>query len=292
MRGVKLLTGLMVASGLLAPVAGCVSLGEHRKVQAANRMLIAEKEELGEELYNLRTGTETLRTRIEAQAAELQAKDELLANLRRENDLLHDSMKQTADEYERLAAGQGLPEIAVTAKLPEPLDSALKSFAQQHPSMVAYDPASGSVKWKGDVLFAPGSDVVKDAAKASLRDFAGIAQSSAAEGFEVVVVGHTDDVRIGKPETKIKHPTNWHLSAHRAYAVAEVLLGAGDPASRLAIMGCGEYRPVADNSTEDGKSRNRRVEIYLIPAGSIVPTQTAGVWQAPAEGLVFARLGQ
>ena len=39
--------------------------------------------------------------------------------------------------------------------------------------------------------------------------------------------------------------------------------------NRVAVVGCGEYRPIADNSTESGAAQNRRVDIYIVPVGTI-----------------------
>ncbi|HNQ23271.1 MAG TPA: OmpA family protein [Phycisphaerae bacterium] len=291
MRGGRTVLKIMVGGCMLLMVSGCVSLGRYRELQAANRLVIAEKEQLAADLYDARTVADTLRAKIEGQTGELMSKEELLASLRRELGLLGDSLNRAAAEHAMLAGRPGLDDLTIVgAKLPEPLDTALKQFAAQHPTEVIYDAASGSVKWKGDVLFALGSDVVKDTAKGGLVQFAGILKSAAAEGFEVVIVGHTDNVRIAKPDTRARHPSNWHLSAHRAISVSEILLGAGCNADRVGVMGCGEYRPVADNASEDGKSRNRRVEIYLVPRGAIVPARHAGIWQVEGTALAFARV--
>jgi len=132
-----------------------------------------------------------------------------------------------------------------------------------------YDAKRGVVKWKSDLLFALGSDVVKENAKQSLNGFAQIMNSPAAANFEVLVVGHTDNTRIGKPSTLEQHPTNWHLSTHRAIAVGRVLQNDGLTPDKIGVMGFGEYRPVASNATEAGRSQNRRVEVYVVPEGSI-----------------------
>ncbi len=78
---------------------------------------------------------------------------------------------------------------------------------------------------------------------------------------EVRVSGHTDNI---PPDSPI-YPTNWELSTARAIAVARYFSEAwGIAPARLAAVGYGEYRPVADNSTRDGRMRNRRVEIQIV----------------------------
>ncbi len=268
MRGGHL-AGVMAAAYLGAAGTGCVSLNEHNRLKAAHRMVLAEKEQLGTELYDERNVNDSLRTRVAALEREVGTKDELLTNLRSENNMLDQMRRMTQSELERAAGRIGDITIEGT-KLPPQLDTVLKRFADEHPTEVVYDPRLGTVKWKADLLFPLGSDVVKDTSMDGLRGFTDILKSAAAAGFEVIVVGHTDTVPIQKPETRAKHPTNWHLSAHRAIAVGNVLQKFGYPAQRIGVMGCSEFRPVADNGSESGKSQNRRVEIYLVPTGSIV----------------------
>ena len=72
-------------------------------------------------------------------------------------------------------------------------------------------------------------------------------------GLKLEVQGHTDD--SGTPAH------NLQLSAGRANAVLGALLGQGVDAARLTAKGYGQTKPIADNATEDGKARNRRVEL-------------------------------
>jgi chemotaxis protein MotB len=222
---------------------------------------------------------DSLRTKVGALDRELTAKNELVANLRGENELLDEWRRDAKGTLEDMAKRQQLGDITMP-KLPAPLDSALKSFAEAHPSEVIYDAAHGTVKWKGDLLFPLGSDEVRGSSMESLRGFADVLKSAAAADFETIIVGHTDTRPVQRPETKAKHPTNWHLSTHRAIAVGNVMQKYGYPAERVGCMGCSEYRPVAETSSEAGQSQNRRVEIYLVPTGSIVP---------PAQRLVPAK---
>lgn len=75
----------------------------------------------------------------------------------------------------------------------------------------------------------------------------------------IEVIGHTDNTG----------PAAWNadLSLRRATAVAQVLIGAGVPASRVTTRGMGEDRPVASNLTPEGRAQNRRVEILIWPNG-------------------------
>ena len=265
-RGSWLAGGIVSAYGLIG-VTGCVSLDEHNRLKAAHRNVTAEKESVAQELFDERHVNDSLRTRLDALERESQTRNELLANLRGENDLLDEMRKNAVGQLEGLA-NRKLSDIDIP-RLPAPLDSALKAFADQHSAEVAYDSSRGTVKWTGDLLFPLGSDVVKDSSLNSLRGFVDILKSSAAADFEVVIVGHTDSKPVQRPGTKEKHPTNWHLSSHRAIAVGNSLQKYGYAPNRIAVVGCGEYRPVADNTSENGAAQNRRVDIYIVPIGTI-----------------------
>ena len=82
---------------------------------------------------------------------------------------------------------------------------------------------------------------------------------------QIVVQGHTDYVTIGGRLAQ-RYATNWELSSARAVNVARFLQEqAGVDPARLAATGFSEYRPRADNTTEEGRRLNRRIEILLTP---------------------------
>ena len=86
----------------------------------------------------------------------------------------------------------------------------------------------------------------------------------------ISIEGHTDDVPIGAELSK-KYPTNWELSAVRATTVARYLQETiGIDPGLLSAIGYGEYQPVAPNEEEEGRAKNRRIEIVLVPM-EIVP---------------------
>ena len=61
-----------------------------------------------------------------------------------------------------------------------------------------------------------------------------------------------------------RHKTNWELSAARSFSVIRFFLKKGLKPERFSARGYGEYRPVADNSTTTGRSKNRRIEIAIV----------------------------
>jgi len=76
----------------------------------------------------------------------------------------------------------------------------------------------------------------------------------------IVVQGHTDN----RPIASAQFPTNWELSTARATQVVRFFIRHGVLATRLQAAGVAAQRPLASNSTERGRSRNRRVEIVLV----------------------------
>ncbi|WP_313087997.1 flagellar motor protein MotD [Pseudomonas sp.] len=75
----------------------------------------------------------------------------------------------------------------------------------------------------------------------------------------VHVEGFTDNLPIATD----KFPTNWELSAARAGSVVRMLAADGVAPSRLAAVGYGEFQPIADNATAEGRARNRRVVLVI-----------------------------
>jgi chemotaxis protein MotB len=154
------------------------------------------------------------------------------------------------------------------AALPVELSTMLEDFAKQQPDMITYDSSRGVVKFKSDLLFDKGSDNVAASAIEAIKSLCGILNSPEGKKFDVIIAGHTDDIPILKPETRAKHPTNWHLSSHRAIAVLNVMENNNIEPKRMSVRGFGEFRPIAENKpNKAGNPQNRRVEIYIVAQG-------------------------
>ncbi len=92
-------------------------------------------------------------------------------------------------------------------------------------------------------------------------------------GKNVIVAGYTDDVPVSR---RASYADNWELSTMRALAVVRYLQSKGVDPRILGASGFSEYRPVAPNDTEDGRSRNRRIEIVLTAADYTPPEVNVG----------------
>lgn len=110
--------------------------------------------------------------------------------------------------------------------------------------------ASGKVAVYG-ILFDTGLAVVKPESGPALDEITKLLKQNAS--LQLYVVGHTDNVGA--------LPANLKLSADRADAVVKALTARGVAASRLKAAGSGPYCPVASNATDDGRAKNRRVEL-------------------------------
>ena len=266
---------VVLGMGWVVLLAGCVAQEDYDQQVMANRKLREQLELARIELQDSRSQAEIARGRMGTLENELTAKDQLVANLTAERDRHLEAFRRAQAALEELASRRPPDPVVLTQALPPELDTALKDFAARHPNTVEFDSARGIVKWKSDLLFALGSDVVMDSAKSALAEFARIMNSDAAQDFDVTVVGYTDNTPIAKPETRAKHPTNWHLSVHRAIAVMDILSNCSVAEDRMGVMGYGEYRPLVPNTDAASKSMNRRVEIFVVPRHSVALADTA-----------------
>ena len=113
------------------------------------------------------------------------------------------------------------------------------------------------IEIRTDILFPSGVARLSSEADTTLRSVAGIL---APFPNPLRVEGYTDD----KPISNTVFPSNWELSAARAASVARLFAENGVDPNRMGIIGWGEFRPAADNASEEGRNRNRRVLVVVL----------------------------
>lgn len=113
------------------------------------------------------------------------------------------------------------------------------------------------------VMFDSGEAVLKPDGEEVMRKIAAILKEHSQ--LSIHVIGHTDNVPI-RLGAHIRFASNWELSAARALAAVHFLTEqAGVDPRRLGAVGYGEFRPVADNSSPEGRAKNRRIAITILP---------------------------
>ena len=112
-----------------------------------------------------------------------------------------------------------------------------------------------------EVLFATGSADLKLDGQKLLKELVDALQDVP---YQIVVVGHTDNVPIG-PELAKRYPTNWELAGARAASVVRLMAGEGIPPQQLLAVSMGDTRPIADNGTPEGRKLNRRIDVRIRP---------------------------
>ena len=112
------------------------------------------------------------------------------------------------------------------------------------------------------ILFASGEATVKKEGLDVLSRVVEILKT--VKDKNIRIEGHTDNVKITSRLAKI-YPTNWELSAARAINVSKYLQQQGIDPAILSATAFGEYQPVADNATPEGRAKNRRIAIILLP---------------------------
>ena len=112
---------------------------------------------------------------------------------------------------------------------------------------ILFDSGKAEVKKGGLEILGKVISILKDVNDKSIR-----------------IEGHTDDVQISRALAQ-RYPTNWELSAARAINVARFLQEQGIDPANLSAIAYGEWKPVATNDTPEGRAKNRRIEIVLVP---------------------------
>jgi chemotaxis protein MotB len=215
----------------------------------------------------------TAKAEAEALRDQKQGLIDQLTELRNKNDslaaelgILKEQNGQLSEAYKNaMSKPSGDISIVQANALNDEQDRILREFAAKYPDLLEYDPVRGMVKFKSDVTFASGSDVLNDRAKTAIKEFSALLKQPAFNTCDFFVAGHTDNVPVSNPTTLKNHPDNWYLSAHRAISVAHDLITNGVTQTRLGVEGFSDNRPVADNKTADGRQKNRRVEVAILP---------------------------
>ncbi len=248
---------------------------EMAKQRKASEGVVARKDnqisELETEVKTLGGDLQGVRDRVSKLDEQLGERSIQLASTKAS---LEDTKASLQDTTEKLqATSEELEEVRALRERAEAAAAAFQELAQKLKSMV--DSGQLQVRTRkgrmvlelpDDILFAAGRKRLKGPGKAALEAVAKVLKDVADRDF--LIAGHTDNVPL-KRGARFK--SNWDLSTARAVEVVKLMIAGGVAPERLAAAGYGEFDPVGDNETKEGRAKNRRLEIILMPKLSELP---------------------
>lgn len=143
------------------------------------------------------------------------------------------------------------------------VEASMAHLIEQNMLVVRRTVSGVEIEIRTDILFPSGSATLSGTATGVLQQLAATLQSLP---YPMRVEGHTDN----RPISTAAFPSNWELSAARAASVVHLFMQYGIDPTRLAVIGMGEFRPVADNVTEQGRNINRRVVVVILSNGELI----------------------
>ncbi|MBT5231544.1 MAG: flagellar motor protein MotD [Methylococcales bacterium] len=164
------------------------------------------------------------------------------------------------DEVDEVAEAEAKAELQAEealSELSEEVEKAMSPFIDQNLVDVKKNKYWLEIEMKSRLLFTSGKARLSRQALQPLQQIAKILQPMKNPVF---IEGYTDDI----PIKTLAFPSNWELSAARAASVVNLFGRLGIDSQRLAAIGYGEFRPIADNKTNDGRDKNRRVSIIVM----------------------------
>jgi len=160
------------------------------------------------------------------------------------------------------AAHAPTPKDAASAvdivELRQQLQSAIGQEIEKHEVDTRVTPEGFVISLNELGFFSSGQAVLMPGAAGKIER---IAKVLALHGLDLRVEGHSDD----QPIHTAQFPSNWELSNARAMAVMQLLVDdSGFDPKKISVAAYGQYRPVADNSTPEGRGKNRRVDLVVV----------------------------
>jgi chemotaxis protein MotB len=156
-----------------------------------------------------------------------------------------------------LAAGSAVD----IAELRSELEAAIGDEIRNHEVVMRVTPEGFVVSLKDMGFFNSGRAVLMPGASGKIRRIATVLTQ---HGLDLRVEGHSDDQPIHTAQFR----SNWELSTARAMAVLMLLVDeSGMDPTKISVAGYGQYRPIADNSTPEGRQMNRRVDLVVVAPG-------------------------
>jgi chemotaxis protein MotB len=200
-----------------------------------------------------------------------------LEKTRAEMESLRKTTEDTGAQAERLLKGleeskerieKLVQEKEEATKAQKDLESQMRAALESKDVTISELQGKLTVNILDRILFDSGEAILKPEGQAVLDQVAKVLANY--PNRQIEVIGHTDNVPIRyNPNNPFKN--NWELSAGRAIAAVRYLVEKGVDPRRLGAVGYGEFHPIAENSTAEGRAKNRRIALVVMPE-ELAPT--------------------
>jgi chemotaxis protein MotB len=250
--GTQIRVAALLAAGavvLAGGATGCVSTLKYDQLQQERDALQAKNEALKNEVDKATHEGEALaqeKNALASQKSDLEAK---LQTSQSQHSELDSKLKETEEEKKNLQ---------------DTYDGLIKSMKKELKAgqiEVTQLRDGLRVNVSQDILFDSGSAALD---KNGTEVLSRVATQLKKSGHQIVVIGHTDNKPIRATLAK-QYPSNWELAGARAASVVRLFNRAGLQSKRMLAVSVADSQPVAPNTTEEGRAKNRRIEIRLRP---------------------------
>lgn len=275
----KSLCSVVIFASLI-PMTACVTREKHattlKELDEARRAYAQANAEARTADRQAHAALEAARARwaaLEERSTQLQQELEVTRAQRDGHALeLAESLKDRANlevsiEKMKVALGEAAArELAASARVAEYLDllARFKGLIDAGKLEIRIRDGRMVLELPTDILFPSGSAKLSEE---GLRALSEVGAILAPMRRRFQVEGHTDDVPIRTEQ----FPSNWQLGSARAMAVVDTLVAAGVQPREISAATYGEHHPAASNETPEGRQKNRRIEVVLVPDLSLLP---------------------
>jgi chemotaxis protein MotB len=228
---------------------GCVSTTRYDQVEQERDVLAARNEALKSQVDDATRTGETLaqeKNALQSEKTDLEAK---LTTLQSQGEELGSKLKDREEESRKLQATYD----GLVKSLKKELKAGQIEVTQLRDGL--------RVNVSQDILFDSGSAALD---KNGTSVLSRVATELKKSSHQILVIGHTDNKPI-RPVLAKRYPSNWELAGARAASVVRLFARSGLSNKRMLAVSVADSQPVASNNTEEGRARNRRIEIRLRP---------------------------
>jgi chemotaxis protein MotB len=233
-------------------------IADKDRLTIEKEMLIADQDKLKVEKDRLERERADLKVRLDSVTEE---SSRTIERLRNRNIELEGDKQMLAESISLLRKTKEV-EVRKVSKTYEDLLSEMKGEIAQGQIAITELKGKLTVDVLDKILFDSGQTEIRPEGLLVLKRVVDILITVTDKVIRVE--GHTDSIPISGALAK-RYPTNWELSAARALNVTRYLEKEGIDPTLLAAVAFGEYQPVADNDTPEGRAKNRRIAIILLP---------------------------